>query len=323
MLATYERGRTIFSGYLHTAAGAAHASDAVAVQGSGDPPRTQGWVLGHMRVAMIAETGPRVVQPAPIERPLRESGNHFIGTILRGSGSLMIQDRTIALRPGVIALYSAEEPFVLRLDDRCDYLVTELARDALSPHGCDLTIATANPDLAETPAARMVAGILAQMPRTIRTLSTSTRAHLADAVTSLLRTAVDDSVGTAGRTGLDGITETIRSWIEVNLSDPDLSPPRIASANHISVRYLHKLFRGRGTTVGEYVRHRRLERIKQDLREPGFVDWTVAAVGARWGITDGTQLGRVFRVVEGMPPGEWRREHATTPASLSEGRGAR
>ena len=57
----------------------------------------------------------------------------------------------------------------------------------------------------------------------------------------------------------------ILDYVELHLTDPDLSPEVIARAHHISVRYLHKLFKGEGTTVGRWIPRRRLEECRRDL----------------------------------------------------------
>ncbi|MCZ0982276.1 hypothetical protein O1L60_34535 [Streptomyces diastatochromogenes] len=61
----------------------------------------------------------------------------------------------------------------------------------------------------------------------------------------------------------------VRDHINRNLGDPDLSPERIARAQRISVRYLHRLFEGEGTTVGQLIRQRRLEECGRELGRRG------------------------------------------------------
>jgi AraC-like DNA-binding protein len=80
----------------------------------------------------------------------------------------------------------------------------------------------------------------------------------------------------------------------------------VAAAHHISVRYLHRLFQPVGTTVGSWIRHRRLERCSRDLAEPALSLRPIHAVGARWGFRHAAEFSRAFRAAYGMPPSDYR-----------------
>ncbi|WP_307127155.1 helix-turn-helix domain-containing protein [Streptomyces sp. B1I3] len=98
----------------------------------------------------------------------------------------------------------------------------------------------------------------------------------------------------------------IRSYIEENLMDPDLSPESIARAHHISVRYLHKLFQGDGTTVSTHVRQRRLAACRLDLGRLPNRRRSVAAVAQSWGFPSPSHFSRLFRQAYGESPSEWQ-----------------
>ncbi len=99
----------------------------------------------------------------------------------------------------------------------------------------------------------------------------------------------------------------VKDFIEAHLSDPELTPQTIADAHHISVRYLHHLFRPEQRTVAALVRELRLDRCRTDLARPGRAGHPVAAIGARWGFTDPAVFNRAFKEAYGMPPGAYRR----------------
>ncbi|WP_331450279.1 helix-turn-helix domain-containing protein [Streptomyces prasinus] len=99
----------------------------------------------------------------------------------------------------------------------------------------------------------------------------------------------------------------VHAFIDRHLGTRQLTPEAIAAAHHISVRHLHRLFRERGTTVGEWIRRRRLERCRQDLLTPACAELTVQAIGARWGFGHASEFSRAFRGAYGVPPGEYRR----------------
>jgi AraC-like DNA-binding protein len=140
-------------------------------------------------------------------------------------------------------------------------------------------------------------------------------ARLATALMDLLIVALaerlDRVAAIAPDTRRRALLSSVQSFIEQRLGDPGLSPPTIAAAHHISLRHLHKLFEGHEATVGGWIRARRLERSRQDLRDPALSDWPVSAIAARWGLLDATHFSRVFRAAYGVPPAEYRASQRT------------
>lgn len=103
-----------------------------------------------------------------------------------------------------------------------------------------------------------------------------------------------------------GMLERIREHIGEHLADPGMSPGTIARAHHISVRHLHKLFHGEGTTVGAWIRQRRLEVCRLELGGASGRGRTVAAVAQSWGFTSASHFSRLFKEAYGMSPSSWQ-----------------
>ncbi|MCQ0006703.1 helix-turn-helix domain-containing protein [Actinomadura madurae] len=106
----------------------------------------------------------------------------------------------------------------------------------------------------------------------------------------------------------------VHAYIDARLGDPGLTPGRIAAAHHISVRHLYTLFEAQGTSVAEWIRLRRLERVRADLLDPALRARPVSAIAARWGFPNAAHFNRVFRAVHGEPPGEFRARTGNGPA---------
>jgi AraC-like DNA-binding protein len=115
-----------------------------------------------------------------------------------------------------------------------------------------------------------------------------------------------DPKGTDPRGTGSPLLAPILRHIDRHLADPGLSPETIATAHHISVRYLHKLFQDEGTTVGRWIQRRRLEECRRDLTHRVRGGGTIAAVAGRWGFPSAPHFSRVFRAAYGMSPSEWR-----------------
>jgi AraC-like DNA-binding protein len=108
---------------------------------------------------------------------------------------------------------------------------------------------------------------------------------------------------------------TVQGFIQQHLGDPQLSPPAIAAAHHMSLRSLHQLFHDAGLTVAGWIRQRRLECCRRDLADPALAYRPVAAIAARWGYSSASDFSRVFRAAHGLPPAEYRRHACVVKTS--------
>jgi AraC-like DNA-binding protein len=99
----------------------------------------------------------------------------------------------------------------------------------------------------------------------------------------------------------------VRAFIESRLADPELTPGTVASAHHVSLRSLYKLFEGEPTSVASLIRQRRLERCRRDLLDPSLSEVPVSTIAGRWGLTNAAHFSRAFRAAYGASPVEYRR----------------
>ncbi|MGC5014363.1 helix-turn-helix domain-containing protein [Streptosporangium sp. DT93] len=134
-----------------------------------------------------------------------------------------------------------------------------------------------------------------------------------DVLTAALADALDahDAVPAGNRRR--ALLAQIHAFVQANLGDAHLSPAAIAAAHHISVSYLHRLFRAEEHTVAGWIRERRLERCRRDLAEPWLADRTITAIAARWGFSNLQHFSQVFRDAYGLSPRQFRQQCATVP----------
>jgi AraC-like DNA-binding protein len=88
--------------------------------------------------------------------------------------------------------------------------------------------------------------------------------------------------------------EAALTYIEDRLLvDPDLNPQAIASALHVSVRTLYRVFAQQTSMpVMTYVRQRRLERARTELVSTRL---SVSEVAARWHFADGSHFVKAYK----------------------------
>jgi AraC-like DNA-binding protein len=103
----------------------------------------------------------------------------------------------------------------------------------------------------------------------------------------------------------------IHRYIDEHLSEPTLGPAPIASALGISVRHLHRLFLVTGSTLGDYIRARRLEGCRSDLANPRMREETITEIAFCWGFSDSAHFSHSFRKQFGVSPRAFRAHAAT------------
>jgi AraC-like DNA-binding protein len=271
--------------------------------------RLDGFDLGAVRFCEVraephtALRTRRLVSAAP-------SGCYKLGLLLRGSAVLIQDGREATLSPGHFALYNTDRPYTLAFASEHRMLILVFPRDLLglpAGHVAQLT-ATALPG-SQPGLAGLVPSFLTQITGVLDQVDGRAAVRLSGNVLDLLRTVLAERLD---RPPADidsthrALMLQITAFIEENLARPDLSPQLIAAAQHISLRQLHKLFYGTGSTVGGWIRQRRLERCCRDLRDPDLADRPVAAIGARWGFPDPAHFSRLFKSAYGMGPRDYR-----------------
>jgi AraC-like DNA-binding protein len=99
----------------------------------------------------------------------------------------------------------------------------------------------------------------------------------------------------------------VKDYVALHLSEPDLTPARVAAAMKISVRQLHLLFEPTGTSFAEHVLGRRLEECRAILESPSSRARPVTDIVYAWGFNNLASFYRAFRREFGVSPGELRR----------------
>jgi len=279
--------------------------------GPGFRGRLDGFDLGALRVYEVraephtALRTRRLVAAAP-------SGCYKLGLLVRGSAVLIQDGREATLTPGDFALYDTDRPYTLGF--ACDHRMVILVfpRDLLGLPEERVSRLTATRLPGPQPGlAGLLPSFLTQVADMTDQVGGLAAARLSGNVLDLLTTVLAERLDRTAADA-DGVHRAlmlqITAFIEEHLGSPDLSPQLIAAAHHISLRQLHKLFHdtGTGTTVGGWIRQRRLERCGRDLRDPDLADRPIAAIGARWGYPDPAHFSRLFKSAYGVRPRDYR-----------------
>ncbi|MEV5543807.1 helix-turn-helix domain-containing protein [Saccharopolyspora shandongensis] len=271
--------------------------------------------LGYLKVATIEAAAQRISRmPQHTAQLDRESVS--IGLQAQGRSALTQDSRTALLSPGDLVVYKATRPYTLDQYDHFRMHIFHVPQQAVALPHSDICAVTATKLPTDSGAAAMLVPFLSMLAKTAGSCPPHVGEQLAGTVTDLLTMLISEGTGeSAGeRSARQAMALRVREYVNQHLADPDLSPEAIAAHHHISVRYLHKIFEGEGTTISRWIQQRRLEECSRELARRRSVIPTVSAVAQRWGFVNPAHFSRVFRAAYGMSPREWRNAAAPQEA---------
>ncbi|ASR05572.1 MULTISPECIES: helix-turn-helix domain-containing protein [Mycobacteriales] len=236
-----------------------------------------------------------------IELALQISGRCFIS-----------QDgRVASLVPGEFAIVDTRNPYQVSFDTRFTCLVIAVAPELLPVKPCALNAMTARRVPGHDGIGRLAAQFLRNIAHQAHHQDLRNNHELASAVVNIVTAALEQQLrGDDGHSGTEShrpaLLPRVKAYIEARLDDPELNPAEVARANHISLRYLQRLFETEGTTVSDWVRRRRLEHCRAELADRKNDAISIATLAARWGFLDSSYFSRVFKSTFGLTPREFR-----------------
>ncbi|MFK3730322.1 helix-turn-helix domain-containing protein [Streptomyces sp. NPDC088090] len=267
--------------------------------------------VGYLQVSTV-EADAKFVSRTPALITPSPDALLAVGVQVSGTATFAQGGRSTQVGEGEMVVYETGRPYSFDYPRRFTTHVFQFPRHALTvPDGDIRRIAGS--------AIRTSGGVGAVFFPFLSALASTAGAHppviahrLADDFADLLGTLITERAHPSGAgpdTASGALLLRVRDHIDRNLGDPDLSPDRIARAHAISVRYLHKLFEGEGTTVCRLIQRRRLEECGRELARRGRATPSVSAVAHRWGFGSPAHFSRAFRAAYGVSPREWRALH--------------
>lgn len=107
----------------------------------------------------------------------------------------------------------------------------------------------------------------------------------------------------------------ILAYMDQHYSDYALTPEKVASANGISMRYLHRIFQQSGMAVSKWIWERRLKATREDLLDPAKEKMRVSEIAFARGFNDPAHFSRSFRDRFGISPSKLRTQAANEKTS--------
>jgi AraC-like DNA-binding protein len=126
-----------------------------------------------------------------------------------------------------------------------------------------------------------------------------------DLVRALLVSAADDE-GLTRQVRAETLLSRVLTWTRRHLTEPDLSPERIAAVHNVSVRQLYKACAAEGVSLEQWIIAERLELARTELRSAAGRRRPIAATAHGCGFPDPSHFARRFRQAFGVSPREWQ-----------------
>ncbi|MFF2654940.1 helix-turn-helix domain-containing protein [Streptomyces sp. NPDC058045] len=219
------------------------------------------------------------------------------------------RNETVVL-PGHLAFYDTSRPYELVHDEAFENLVVMVPRSWVHLSGDGLRSVTAGSHLAATGASGVASVFVQSLVAELSSGRLAGNAQLADALVGIINAALAEHLcpeePTHPATLRHEQLRAVQESVESRLGDVFLTVPRIAAEHRISVRQLQKLFEHEHTTVTEWIRQRRLVRIRHDLADPKLASLPISRIAQRWGITDAGYFSKLFKARYGITPREYR-----------------
>ncbi|MET9494287.1 helix-turn-helix domain-containing protein [Streptomyces sp. NPDC006552] len=287
-----------------------------AVTRSGNGPftgRLTATQVGFLRVCAVEADAHRAGRTAS---HIARSADPFVvvGVQLSGRTTLTQDGRRADVGPGDLFVHDTARPCFWEHPGRFTARLVHIPRRALGLREADLRRVTGTAIGTGQGCGAVLGPFLTTLADSAAAYAPALADRLASSVVDLVAVLVTEQAreaGAAQESARGHLVTRIRDHIDRHLKDPALTPETIASAHHISVRYLHRLFEAEELTVGRLVRRRRLEECARELARGGRALPSVASVAQRWGFASPAHFSRVFRGAYGISPREWRRAGAT------------
>jgi len=216
----------------------------------------------------------------------------------------------LTVGPGDFFLCNNSQPYELTFSDHNSTLILRMPQRLLKRHLATPEVFINRPMSGSAGAGALVSRFIGMFWDQCRSgMDAMAADKIADSICDIVTAAFIDSDRT-----LLGCSTVQTMWrlricryIDQNLSDPSLSPARIAGHFRVSSRYIHKLFEHHDEAVCRYIQRRRLESAHRALTDLTQSVKSVSTIAYEWGFSNTTHFARVFRVRYGSSPSDLRR----------------
>jgi AraC-like DNA-binding protein len=271
--------------------------------------------IGRVNICSVRSNATTITRSPKLARDEMDP-SIFLGLQISGC-SMVIQDgREATLHPGDMAIYDTTRPYTL-LNERGihQHYFRIPRRDLALPDRTlsDISAVRLGPANPIAVLAATYLGRLARMQEPLESVRGAGTIAMPtiELVRALIATSVCDTA-LAAEPLQRTLEPRIVEYMQTHLAESDLTATRIAAQHNVSVRQLYKILGRSGITPADWIRARRLEESRNDLRNPALHHLTIETIARRRGLTDPTHFSRAFKTAYGVSPSQWRAQKQQT-----------
>ncbi|MGW4241417.1 helix-turn-helix domain-containing protein [Nocardia sp. NPDC004722] len=268
---------------------------------------------GTIRQRTIADLGLTHVASTPVvvqrDNALIAAGpsdDTFLTIQLAGACKVDQAGRRAEVIANAAVLLDTARPYELRADFPQRHLVLQVPGHRLRGQTSVIRDSTARPIEFGAPALLVLRHVLTGIMR--EGCPPGSDDQLADTTIELLSAVLDVHCTGHSAQPLSGevLLHAARTFMQRQMTDPDLDVEAVAAAHGVSRRYLELLFARTGESPAAHLRGLRLDEARRRLRETSA---TVTDIAHGVGFNDVNTFTRAFRRIHDTTPREWRNSH--------------
>lgn len=256
----------------------------------------------------------RFTQSAAEQTSRRRPSSHAPDSVLAlfklagTTSGTMQEDRAAVQRPGDLVLLN-RRPSVLGTADDGQSLVIELPRARLEGLFGPSNLYTSLTIGAELASTTLALTYFRELIRVEGQLGADTAERMSSIGLDLILASIAERLAKEVPRPLHGsvVVQRAKAYVEANLHDQTLDPPRLAAAMGVSLRRLQELFHERGQHISDWIWERRLAVAAKRLADPASLHLPIGTLAYECGFTSQAHFSRRFKHRYGCSPGEHRR----------------
>ncbi|HEY9499809.1 MAG TPA: helix-turn-helix domain-containing protein [Terrimesophilobacter sp.] len=228
---------------------------------------------------------------------------------LAGQVAIDRPGHAVSLQSGELCVVRNSPGLAVRSSGDADLLVIRIPAGSVGPYAQALRAADGRTWSTHQGTASLVGHLLNGLAAQPEDYTSENPGRLAQHIVGLMALMCADGRLSADDSSRETMLFKAKEHIESRLGEIDLSPDRIAAAQNMSTRTLHRLFESEGLTISGWIRERRLEQCRIDLSDGSGENVPVSSIGTKWGLWDAAHFSRLFKAAYGLSPRAYRIAH--------------
>lgn len=223
-----------------------------------------------------------------------------------GRGTIEQGGRHTEIGQNQASLYRSDMPYELTFPSAGERVGVAISAESLGVSASRLNRLTGTRLDHSSPLLSSVSQSIIEYERALHTVPAQHRRHVLDLIVGALRATVASLPNDECEHPRDLLFERACAQIDASLSDPELSPQRVAQSLFVSTRTLQQAFAASGTGVAQLIRERRLQKAARELADPALSHITVSDIARRSGFSSPSHFAELVRHRFGVSPSALR-----------------